>query len=139
MAFQPYWKRPIQNVKKALRYMSSEWNNRKPRPNVLRATLVQIEALLNSRPLTHIPLGNDEDEVLTPYHFLIGRSGENVSPTAVLTTKLDRKQYKIAQHYTKLFWDQWKKEYLPTLIKRNKWTHKVEPITLPLVNGSKVK
>lgn len=122
------WERPIQNVKKALRYMSSEWNNRKPSPDALRAMLVQIEALLNSRPLTHIPLGNEEDEHLTPYHFIIGRSGENVSPTTVLTTKLDRKQYKLVQHYTKLFWDQWKKEYLPTLIKRNKWTHKVEPI-----------
>uniref|UniRef100_A0AAG5DIV5 Integrase catalytic domain-containing protein n=1 Tax=Anopheles atroparvus TaxID=41427 RepID=A0AAG5DIV5_ANOAO len=122
------WERQIQTIKKALRHMSTQWNMRKPSPETLRATLVQIEALLNSRPLTHIPLGNEGDEVLTPFHFIIGRSGEHVPPAAILSSKLDRKQYQLAQHNTKIFWDQWKKDYLPTLIQRNKWTKRVEPI-----------
>ena len=35
--------------------------------------LVQIEACLNSHPLTPVPCNDDGVDVLTPGHFLIGR------------------------------------------------------------------
>uniref|UniRef100_A0A182PX68 DUF5641 domain-containing protein n=1 Tax=Anopheles epiroticus TaxID=199890 RepID=A0A182PX68_9DIPT len=44
------------------------------------------------------------------------------------TSSVDRQQFRLVQHQAKLFWDKWKKEYLPTLVKRDKWTSKVVPI-----------
>ncbi|XP_041773788.1 uncharacterized protein LOC121594522 [Anopheles merus] len=95
---------------------------------VKSAENIRIEAMLNSRPLTHIPLENEEDEILTPFHFLIGRNGSHIPPVVNETSAANRQQYKLTQHYSKIFWDRWKKEYLPTLIRRNKWTNHVEPI-----------
>uniref|UniRef100_A0A182X1M1 Uncharacterized protein n=1 Tax=Anopheles quadriannulatus TaxID=34691 RepID=A0A182X1M1_ANOQN len=122
------WERLIQIVKKALHHMATEWKTRHPYPETLRAALIEIEAMINSRPLTHIPLSNEEDEVLTPFHFLIGRGVESLPPDSLDTSYVSRQQFKVAQHNAKVFWDRWKKEYLPTLIKRNKWTNKAEPV-----------
>uniref|UniRef100_A0A182F9M9 DUF5641 domain-containing protein n=1 Tax=Anopheles albimanus TaxID=7167 RepID=A0A182F9M9_ANOAL len=93
-----------------------------------RTTLINIEFLLNSRPLTHIPVTHEGEEVLTPFHFLIGRAGSAVPSTAAWTSTVEPDDYRNAQRLTRLFWDQWRKEYLPTLIRRNKWTGKVEPV-----------
>ncbi|XP_053667104.1 uncharacterized protein LOC128716206 [Anopheles marshallii] len=126
--FGGIWERQIQTIKKGLRQMMDEWRLRKPSPETLVATLIEIEFILNSRPLTHIPVTNDEEEILTPFHFLIGRSGSAVPPLSLMTSSIDVKQYKQVQHHSKVFWDKWKREYLPTLLKRDKWTNKVEPL-----------
>ena len=39
----------------------------------LTTTLAQVEACLNSRPLTPLPEPSDALETLTPGHFLIGK------------------------------------------------------------------
>ncbi|XP_070067092.1 uncharacterized protein [Drosophila virilis] len=44
------------------------------REEVLRAALADVESVLNSRPLTYVPLETSESEALTPNHFLIGHS-----------------------------------------------------------------
>ncbi|XP_064554384.1 uncharacterized protein LOC135439572 [Drosophila montana] len=44
------------------------------REEVLRAALADVESMLNSRPLTYVPLETSESEALTPNHFLIGHS-----------------------------------------------------------------
>ena len=41
---------------------------------VLHTVVVDVEALLNSRPLTHVSVSPDEPEPLTPNHFLFGRA-----------------------------------------------------------------
>lgn len=99
------WERLIQTVKKALRHMAAEWKTRHPCPETLRAALIQIEAMINSRPLTHIPLTNEEDEILTPFHFLIGRGVDALPPVSLDCSYVSRQQYKLAQHNAKVFWD----------------------------------
>uniref|UniRef100_A0A182PU67 DUF5641 domain-containing protein n=1 Tax=Anopheles epiroticus TaxID=199890 RepID=A0A182PU67_9DIPT len=76
--------------------------------------------MTNSRSLTHIPLSNEEVEMLTPFHFLLGRRAEALPPDIMDRSHVSRQQFKMAQHNAK--------KYLPTLIKRNKWINKTEPV-----------
>ncbi|XP_063919433.1 uncharacterized protein LOC135134638 [Zophobas morio] len=84
--------------------------------------LVEIEACLNSRPLT--PLSNDPNDLspLTPGHFLIGSPlialpQENL--VDVPSNRLNHWQriQQIKQH----FWRRWSLEYLNELQQRTKW------------------
>lgn len=84
--------------------------------------LTQIEAILNSRPLTPLTDDPNDYDVLTPAHFLIGRSFSFVpDPDYSVTpiSKLNRFQHLqlIARH----FWDKWYKEYVSELNVKSKW------------------
>ncbi|XP_058839624.1 uncharacterized protein LOC131695122 [Topomyia yanbarensis] len=121
------WERMIQEVKKLLN--EKLWPVSKPKESVLRNALIEIEHLLNSRPLTHIPLSSNDDEPLTPNHFLIGCAG-GTYPSLDDTSRAEatREHWKKAQMATTKFWDRWSTEYLPKLNKREKWKQNTEPL-----------
>ncbi|XP_050555834.1 uncharacterized protein LOC126911643 [Spodoptera frugiperda] len=84
--------------------------------------LVQIEAVLNSRPLT--PLSSDPNDLLalTPAHFLIGRPlttpiCEDITDAA--TYRLPR--YDRIEQMRQHFWQRWSKEFVSELQTRTKW------------------
>lgn len=88
----------------------------------LSTLFTQVEAILNSRPLT--PLSSDPNDLcpLTPAHFLIGRPLTSVPSAGLLDERpssLSRYQYleKMRQH----FWERWKNEYLSELQQKLKW------------------
>ncbi|XP_045540445.1 uncharacterized protein LOC106712787 [Papilio machaon] len=95
----------------------------------LNTVLVQIEAVLNSRPLT--PLSADPSDLLplTPGHFLIGRP-ITALPTDCyerhVTGTLSRYQHleQLRQH----FWRRWSKEYISELQLRTKWRSDLNPL-----------
>lgn len=88
----------------------------------LNSILIQIEGILNSRPLT--PLSSNPEDLLplTPGHFLIGRPLTSL-PVKDLrdhsTSHLTRHQRleQLRQH----FWTRWSKEYVSELQQRVKW------------------
>ncbi|XP_071033022.1 uncharacterized protein [Parasteatoda tepidariorum] len=91
----------------------------------------QVEGILNSRPLT--PLSDDIDDldVLTPGHFLVGRSITAIAEPSLLDkseTRLSRWQRltKIVQY----IWTKWSRDYLNNLQQRTKW--KVEKTNIIL-------
>ncbi|KXJ70546.1 hypothetical protein RP20_CCG022873 [Aedes albopictus] len=65
------WERLIQSVKKVLTAIKPQ---RVPTEEVLRSYLIQVENIVNSRPLTHVPVDNCSSPALTPNHFLVGSS-----------------------------------------------------------------
>ncbi|KMQ88602.1 hypothetical protein RF55_11884 [Lasius niger] len=78
--------------------------------------LVQIEAILNSRPLT--PLSSDPNDFscLTPAHFLIGRPFNAVSDPNVLYIKESRLSiWQRLQQIQQNLWERWNKEYISEL------------------------
>lgn len=84
--------------------------------------IIEIEAVLNSRPLTPISQNPEDLTVLTPSHFLIGGSLYSV-PESDFTNTPDNRLSKW-QHIQKIkrdFWNRWRKEYLNELNQRSKW------------------
>ncbi|GFT26577.1 integrase catalytic domain-containing protein [Trichonephila clavipes] len=84
--------------------------------------IIQIEGMLNSRPL--VPLSSDLDDlnVLTPSHFLIGRSITSIVEPDL--TNLNENRLDTWQKITKiiqLIWKRWSVDYLNSLQQRNKW------------------
>lgn len=83
----------------------------------------QIEACLNSRPLS--PMSNDPNDLtpLTPGHFLIGEPLTAIPQLDLLdvpSNRLTRYQHlaQLKQH----FWSRWSREYLCQLQQRSKWS-----------------
>lgn len=88
----------------------------------LSTVLAQIEAVLNSRPLT--PMSADPNDLLPlcPSHFLVGRpltapAGDDLTTKkAALLPRYGRIE-QMRQH----FWQRWSKEYISELQTRTKW------------------
>ena len=98
----------------------------------LYTVLTQVEACLNSRPLT--PISNDPNDLtpLTPGHFLIGDSLMAVPQHDLRDTPQNRlTRYGHLQFMFQHFWQRWQNEYLGQLQKRNKWVQSKDPQLVP--------
>ena len=59
--------------------------------------------------------------MLTPNHFLLGRTGTSF-PSLSFQEHFDhRKQYIRAQNNANALWSRWLRDYVPALNKRSKW------------------
>jgi hypothetical protein len=104
--------------------------------------LVQIESILNSRPLT--PMSRDPNDMtyLTPSHFLTGSSLTSYPDTDLTNVNLGKLSFwkqcvQMQQH----FWQQWHKQYLVMLQSRPKWRNEspnIEIGTLVLLREDNV-
>ncbi|XP_058456828.1 uncharacterized protein LOC131434190 [Malaya genurostris] len=95
----------------------------------MQTILVQIEAILNSRPLT--PVSNDPDdyEALTPGHFLIQRPLTAIPEPDVGEIPENRlSAWQRVQRFTQLLWKKWSMLYLSNLHNRTKWTRQRDNI-----------
>ncbi|GFW03373.1 integrase catalytic domain-containing protein [Trichonephila clavipes] len=88
----------------------------------LLTVTVQIEGILNSRPLCPLSNNDDDFQVLTPAHFLINRSLNSLEEPNL--TKCKESNLKKWQKITKivhLMWKFWSRNYLNQLQQRGKW------------------
>ncbi|GFT11074.1 integrase catalytic domain-containing protein [Trichonephila clavipes] len=84
--------------------------------------IIQIEGILNSRPLVPLSDNINEYEVLTPEHFIIGRPISAIPEPTILDisdNRLSRWQY--TTKCVQTIWKRWKNDYLNHLQQRNKW------------------
>ncbi|CAG9134906.1 unnamed protein product [Plutella xylostella] len=84
--------------------------------------MVQIEAILNSRPIT--PISSDPSDLvaLTPAHFLIGRTLTMLPAPQVDNAPINTlSRYKRVQALKAHFWNRYYKEYISALQIRSKW------------------
>ncbi len=98
-------------------------NGRTVSDEVLYTAFVEIESLMNGRPLTHISVDPKDPFPLTTNHFLLGGPHPNL-PIAIISPKerLTSKSWRRAQQITNDFWRRWMTEYIPNLTERIKWT-----------------
>ena len=85
----------------------------------------EIEAILNSRPITPISEDPNDLRALTPAHFLIGDTFTNIPEVNVMNVPVNRlSTWRHIQYIKQHFWSRWYKEYLNQLITRSKWQRK---------------
>ena len=90
----------------------------------LTTTLAQVEACLNSRPLTGMPDSEEGIEVLTPGHFLFGGPLEALpDPPASFRSIPLLRRWHLCQALTREIWRRWSAKYLGQLQNRSKWRH----------------
>jgi hypothetical protein len=90
--------------------------------------LAEIEACLNSRPLTTLKEDSEDMNFLTPSHFLI--SDSILSAPSGPEVEDVRTKWQLIEKMRRDFWKQWSSEYLHTLQSRNKWNTKKRNIEI---------
>uniref|UniRef100_A0AAR5PUR1 Integrase catalytic domain-containing protein n=1 Tax=Dendroctonus ponderosae TaxID=77166 RepID=A0AAR5PUR1_DENPD len=98
--------------------------------------LSQIEACLNSRPLS--PMSSDPSDLnpLTPAHFLIGESLTSLPEVDYSYIPEDRlSKFQRTEKRMQLFWSRWSREYVPELQQRSKWKKNSSVLLKPDVMG----
>nr|CAH7726126.1 unnamed protein product [Callosobruchus chinensis] len=117
--FGGLWEAGVRSVKHHLRRVLTET---KLTFEEFATVIAQIEAILNSRPLC--PLSSDPNDysILSPAHFLIGRSLVAAPDTDYTSEKLNRlNRYQFIQRITQHFWNRWVREFIAELQQRHRW------------------
>lgn len=98
----------------------------------------QIEAILNSRPLTVLSSDPNDLRPLTPGDFSIGQPLVALPSPDLTSTPINRlTRWELIRQCTQSFWNRWSSEYLSSLQRRTKWTRQqpnVEVGDIVLIN-----
>ncbi|XP_058824524.1 uncharacterized protein LOC131685097 [Topomyia yanbarensis] len=137
------WERLVQSVKAAMKEAYSEG---KLDDEGLQTLVVEAESVVNSRPLTYLPLESEETEALTPNHFLLLSSNgmkqmndEDEGPRQFnesVRCRILGDSWEQIQHQLNVFWGRWLVEYLPVIRRQPKWfseTPSLKPDDLVMV------
>ncbi|XP_044014015.1 uncharacterized protein LOC122856410 [Aphidius gifuensis] len=84
--------------------------------------IIEIEAILNSRPLTPISTDPNDFMVLSPGHFLIGHALTTIRDHDYNNIPMNRlSRWQLIEQIKQEFWQRWHNEYLNEMINRSKW------------------
>jgi hypothetical protein len=115
------WEAGVKSVK---RHLAASLGDQVLTYEEFYTVLVQIEAVLNSRPITPVSSDPTDFEALTPGHFLLQE------PMYMLPEEFEHgqgglgKRWSLLQQILGTFWRRWQSDYLITLQRRGKWTTK---------------
>nr|XP_042913145.1 uncharacterized protein LOC122273148 [Parasteatoda tepidariorum] len=88
----------------------------------LHTIATQNESILNSRPITPLSADETDLEVLTPAHFLIGRTMNAIIELELTNLKENRlSRWQRITKLVQLIWRKWQRSYLSELQQRGKW------------------
>ena len=80
----------------------------------LTTLFVEVEGILNSRPLTPVSFIEEIKRPLTPNDVLQFYPASGIPPTDTANSdSLIVRKWRYAQHFANLFWRRWAQEYLP--------------------------
>lgn len=113
------WEREIRSLKNALRVtLGAQSVNFE----VLQTVLVEIEGILNSKPLGYASSDVSDADPITPNCLLMGRPDASLPLTIYPQSELvSRRRWRHSQILADQFWKCFLKFYLPGLQNRQKW------------------
>ena len=113
------WEREIRSVKSAL---YTTVGAQTLQEEVLRTVLVEVEGILNSKPLGYVPSDVSDPDPVTPNCLLMGRLDGSL-PQVVYPKEelLSRRRWRHSQVLADHFWSRFIRLYLPGLQLRQKW------------------
>ena len=116
------WERLVRSAKEVMQGLTKDHTLTDPQ---LLTFVTEAEAILNSRPLTHLSDDVSDLEALTPNHVLLGQHRNWISITDVSEADIvSRRKWKQVQALRAMFWSRWVREYLPQLTERARWNDK---------------
>jgi len=92
---------------------------------MLSTLFCEVEYSLNSRPLTSVTADVDDLRSISPNQLLTLHADVQLPPcVSNVNTSYPQKRWRQIQYLADLFWTRWRREYLPGLLQRQKWTLK---------------
>lgn len=86
--------------------------------------MCEVEAIINSNPITKISSDPNDLQPLTPNHLLLLKAKTWLPPGLLdMDDIYSRRRWHQVQYLADLFWRRWTKEYLSHLQERQKWSH----------------
>ena len=83
--------------------------------------VVEIERILNNRPITKLPNSPDDWTALSPSAILSGSLADDVKFDSFMKADAYRHSWKKTEYLADKFWKQWLNQYLPLLQPKQKW------------------
>ncbi len=125
------WEREVRSVKTALR---TTLGAQTVTEEVLRTILIEVENVLNSRPLGYVSSDVADPDPVTPNSLLMGRPDSSLPPVVYPDTELlSRKRWRHSQVLSDHFWKHFVRDFLPTLQTRQKWHREKENLAIGTV------
>ena len=119
------WERIIRSVRKVLSFVLQDQN---PSDETLLTAFTEVERILNNRPIVPTLSGDPNSLALTPNDLLLMRNNTGLGPHVDIVQRYNS-VWNHARTITLSFWKRWTKEYLPTLLTRQKWLTELRNFT----------
>ncbi len=112
------WEREVRSVKTALRIILRDQSVPEP---VLYTVLVEVEGILNAKPLGYVSTDATDPDPITPHVLLMGRRDSSL-PQALYDSSsiLGTRRWRHSQVLADNFWSTFIRQYLPSLQGRSK-------------------
>ena len=119
------WERMIRTCRRILDSIFMEHSQIRLTHDILNTFMAEVSAIVNSRPLVPVSTDSECPLILTPamlltqkteYKFLTGACEGGSS------RNMYKSSWKRVQALSTVFWSRWRKEYLPLLQERRKWS-----------------
>ncbi|GFX18868.1 integrase catalytic domain-containing protein [Trichonephila clavipes] len=125
-SFGGFWEASVKSIKYHLKRVVSGSNLTYEE---FLTVCIQIEGILNSRPLCPLSSNSNDLNALTSAHFLIGRSMTAVvEPNLIELKENALKKWQRITRLVQLIWNKWHRCYLSELQQRNKWQFKKQNV-----------
>lgn len=122
--FGGVWEREIRSVKNALRVILGKQTTSEV---VLQTVLIEVEGIMNSKPLGYLSSNAADPDPITPNLLLMGRRDASLPQAMFINSKLlGRRKWRHSQILADHFWTRFIRDYLPNLQPRGKWLREVQ-------------
>lgn len=124
------WEREVRSIKSGLQVAVG---SQSVPEDVLYTTLVEVEGILNSKPLGYVSADVADLDPITPNILLMGRRDASLPQVVYTAAGMGRRRWRYCQTLVDQFWLRFTRDYLPNLQTRQKWQRSSENLTVDSV------